>query len=163
MQTQDVAFCRTQRFCPSFPEPGYSDLLHLLTLDHGLTCSPKASSFLSALLPDTPFPVLREAPGSGPTTCSPRSTHPAVAPPEPGHPQQEQQQSRDGGWLHVPAPLEAPALGLSFYPRGDRPPYSFSSDSQLLSLPHPHSVAEREESGKGGRCPPSVGKVSNRD
>lgn len=53
-----------------------------------------------------------------------------MAPPEPGHAQQEQQQSRDSGRLHDLVPVEAPALGLGFYPPEDLPPYSFFSDSQ---------------------------------
>lgn len=120
-------------------------MLYLPVLDDDLiplSPIPPVSFQLSSLVPL--FLVLRSLPLPHlmlPTTCSPRNTHPAGAPSEPGQAQQEQQQSRDSSQLHVPTPVSALTLGLSFYPREDLPPCS-SGDSQLLSpTPPPLGIA----------------------
>lgn len=61
-----MAFCRTQRSCPSLQEPRYPDPLHLAARDRYPEPSPSSLLLPSASLPSAPSPGLRADPSFRP-------------------------------------------------------------------------------------------------
>lgn len=118
MQNRGVACWKTQGSCASFPEPRYSDPLHLHLRWPDTSLPPLTTS---VFLPNAPFPVLRSLPLPHlvvPDACSPHSFGSPCSRPCPAGAAAEPMVARGT----FPVPVRAPSLSLGFYPREDLPP-----------------------------------------